>query len=144
MAIYVLGFLIVQVVLILVIYVIFLIARYEDSVVTNGDAYGFMIGESKREVYRNAYGKISSLNSGHTKLFIREEVDIDAASKYALKPQANFMVETSLNVAGFESFSKKNKWKIYFNASYYNFIEFEFRDDKLTRIYRHRKDFELP
>lgn len=141
---YIFGFLFLQLILMFSIYVIFLFVQYEDSVITSGEAYGFTIGDSKDEVYLNAYGKITSLGAGHTRLFIRREANLNSSHEYALKPETNFMVETKLYSEAFDSFSKNDQWKIYINASYFNFIELDFEDGELMRISRHRKGFELP
>lgn len=124
-------------------YPVYLWATYIDEVITEGDAYGFQIGESKREVYGKLSRELKSIVEHGESIFIEIKSTSDIEEYVATKKDHSVMIRPSFHGVGFSKFRMKNQWDFYVGGSYFNSLKLNFCDDKLCRIYRHRKYFEI-
>jgi hypothetical protein len=123
---------------------LYLWATYTDKTITSGSAYGFTIGDSKLQTYKNIPNARSHLNIGNSPIFISAKTDEHISSVIGTKPDYEIMVQTYLNDERLPVFVNENKWNFYFNGTYFDSLKLKFCDEKLCEIHRHRKKFELP
>ncbi|RWU11313.1 hypothetical protein EGC76_07180 [Pseudidiomarina gelatinasegens] len=116
---------------------------YIDTTVVKGSAYNFEIGSSKQEVYKSLPKALSQLK-GNGNIFIQIKSNESIAPYVATSPDFDVMVSPLFHEEGFGEFARKDTWEFYFRASFNNVLKLEFCDDKLCKIHRHRKNFELP
>lgn len=85
---------------------------------------------------------VATLLGGY--LFIRVEADNELAKRAGVLPGSTLLVQTRLDPSGWEYFQDLDTWTFYLNGSFSNSMRLTFEDDTLVKIYRHRKEFELP
>lgn len=111
-------------------YFVFLKATYIDKKVLSGEAYGFKIGDTQKETYRRTQSAFESQT-----VYILFPLD-----KNGYGPHKEFhFTEEEYNVL-----REREKWEFFFDRRFFDFLELTFENGKLTTIYRHRKNFELP
>ena len=104
---------------------------YIDETVTENDAYGFYIGESKSETFKRA----RDLYSGQKTSILHP------LNKYGGGPYK----QISFTDNEYGLLKDRNIWEIYFDdGGYSDVIKLTFDSNKLISIYRHRQHFELP
>ena len=113
-------------------YIFFLWATYIDDVVTSGNKYGFTIGSSKQQTYKN----IVAIKESYPNLIIYIPYGPHAGDNMTLHPIK----------ANFETARKHNHWELLLDGDgeFFNAIRLNHENNALTQIYRHRKYFELP
>ncbi len=112
------------------IYIGYLYFSYIDVEHNQGEAYGFTIGTSKKDVHQKALSIYAE-----KKVYILYPLD---GNNHGPHKKIVFSIDD------YQLLKNQDSWKIYFNKGYYNFIELKFEDQILVSIYRHRKNFELP
>lgn len=115
-----------------------------DETVISGQAYGFVIGDSKSETYIKARGSLAKLQGQATAIYIEIKSDANSARLLTAEPGYTLMIKALLHDVGYPAFESKNRWDFYIDGSYFNSLTLKFCDEKLCEIYRHRKYFELP
>lgn len=118
--------------------------RYLDEDTTSGEAHGLAIGDSKREVFGKMRAAFQSLGFSEENVFVEVKADEAMAFKLGISEGRHVMVKVDLESSGFLNLSGTDVWEFYNNGSYQDFIRLSFCGGYLCRIYRHRKDFELP
>ncbi len=111
-------------------YSIYCWSTYIDETITEGEAYGFNIGDTKLEVFARA--KNGYLNKT---VFILHPLD-----KNDFGPHKQMSFEDEY----FKLIEDRDKWTFYFDKRFFNFLKLTFEHEKLTGIHRHRKNFEMP
>lgn len=101
-----------------------------DKIVTDGEAYGFTIGDSKQDTYKKA--QIIFKDKKIFILYPLERGNFGPHKKISMTDSEFLMINTHEN------------WDFYFDEGFFDFIKLTFKDDKLVKIYRHRKRSELP
>ena len=132
------------VILLLLCYPLYLWATYIDKTVTEGEEFGFVIGETKEEVYSKAASRLAKLNNKPAYFFIEIESDEENSALFGALPGSRIMVQTLLGPSGYSYLESQDEWKFYFGGAYWNSISLRFCDNSLCEIYRHRQYFELP
>lgn len=122
----------------------YLWATYIDEVTTSGQAFGLVIGDSRRQTYEKLPGAFKVVSPKDPRIFMEVTSDSSIAHALAVGPGKHVMVQTYLDPVGFELLSSNNEWQFFVVGSYYDSLTLQFCDEKLCRIYRHRKRFELP
>lgn len=102
---------------------------YIDETIIDGEKYGFIINERKVMVYK--------------RIINNEDFNIKAIQIGTRS--ADFRV-ISIDELDFNLLKKYSTWLLLLDSkdSFLNTIRLDFADDKLKRIYRHRKFTELP
>ena len=102
-----------------------------DSV-TVGEAYGFQIGSSKKEVFDSMVG-------------INEEFDFHSVW-ISYQEGMNSLVDIiPVDDLSYESVHLRKQWQVTIGSrSLLNSIRFTFDDEHLIEIYRHRQAVEFP
>ena len=117
---------------------------YIDETITEGQGYGFVIGESKAEAYKKAPGALIRLEGENTSVYIEVKVDADSAELLATRADYPLMVPAKLDDVGYPLFELQDLWEFFIDGSYYNNLKLKFCDEMLCEIHRHRKNFEIP
>jgi hypothetical protein len=125
------------------IYISYLWVTYIDETVSDGEAYGFQIGESKFDTYEKAGSVLSHIENSRG-LYIQVKVTKESEELLATRIDYSLLVQTRLHDVGFGRFSELDRWEFYFDGSFFNSITLKFCENKLCEIHRHRKYFELP
>ena len=125
-------------------YPFYLWFTYIDESVTVGSAYGFQIGDKKKDVYESLPLKLNNLKEADESIFIQIKVTDEIATTLATRTGFDVMIEPLFHDVGYTVFSSQNTWYFYINGSFFNSLKLEFCEEKLCKIYRHRKYFELP
>ena len=113
-----------------VIYVLFLYITYVDKEITTGKYLGYDINMSKEMAY---------------KAVISESRTTDIFVMYPLNENGiGTLVKFDKNIITYEYIKELDQWSLYLQDNYHNVIKLNFSEDKLIRIYRHRKYFEFP
>ncbi len=119
-------------ILVIAAYVFFLWATYIDDTVTSGSKYGFTIGSSKQQMYKD----LSEVKNDHKelKLYI------------SYGPRAGDNATLPLTNDNFERALESDHWELLLDGEgeFFNVIRLKLEDKTLIQIYRHRKYFELP
>lgn len=120
-------------------YLLWLRATYIDDLVEAGGAYALVIGQGKDEVVSSLPDAISA--SGHrvedSYVVLPAVSGADgAAVPLGMTPISSGAVAASLR--------EQDQWDIYFNESYNDLLRLTFCEGRLCKIYRHRKNFDLP
>src|SRR5690625_4729628 len=136
-------FVILQVLVFLLVGLFYFWLGYEDELVTEGEALGFRIGQTKERVYDSAFRSLSALSGGRTEIFIPVKVSGDMSSAIGVKQDFEVLAQTYLHDIGFADFRNRDTWTFYLNASRLNVVKLSFCGDKLCEIYRHKKVLEL-
>jgi len=131
-------------IIVLVAAVAYLISQFDRADVTEGTYLGLAIGDSKQASYEKVSGALRELNSSDPRVFIEIEVDQAASQVIGMDVGRHAMVQSSLAPSAFERFEGADQWKFYVSASYMNSLTLEFCDERLCRISRMKKPFELP
>ncbi len=118
--------------------------KYEDEVTASGESLGFVIGESKEDVYSKVFANLAALSGKREEIFISIEVDSNLSPKVGVDEGFQVLMQTYMHPVGTKEFMEKDVWKFYLNASRFNVVKLTFCNDKLCEIYRHRKVFEIP
>ena len=112
------------------IYVFFLYVSYIDSEITTGKSYGYEINMSKEKAF---------------KVIVSESKTNDIFVMYPLNEnELGPLIQYDQDIMNYEYMKELDQWVLYFNDNYHNVIKLSFSDNKLIKIYRHRKYFELP
>lgn len=125
-------------------YILYLWATYIDEAVDSGQAYGFSIGDTKRETFKKLPIAFEQLGSDRQQIFIEVRAGDVEAKRLGVSPGRHVMVKPRLDAAGFDSISAHDQWAFYIGPSHRDFLRLSFCGENLCRIYRHRKYFELP
>lgn len=122
----------------------YLWSTYIDESVSEGSAYGFSIGQTKREAFGAASGALRQANPGDTRIFVQDKVSGETASALGVPDGFVLMHETLLHESSYESFSERDRWTFFFSASFRDTLSVKFCGDAICKIYRHRQHFEIP
>jgi hypothetical protein len=125
-------------------YPAYLWATYINNTVKSGSAYGFTIGDTKKETYQKLNTSLTEVAGKGEAVFIEIKSNAQLESFLATKSDFNVMVKPLFHDVGFPMFEGENVWNFYVGASYFNTLKLEFCDEQLCKIHRHRKYFELP
>ncbi len=101
----------------------YLILTYLDETITEGEKYGFEIGDTKAEVFE-----------GET-IYILHPLD---HQNFGPHKKISFNDDEYSFIAG------RGRWEFYFNEGFFDSIKLTFSVNQLKKIYKHRKKFELP
>jgi len=116
-------------------YCIFLVASFIDDEVSQGAAYGFVIGMSKQQVFDVAKELYKNQN-----VYLAER---DSASEEEIYISPYKKLTFTNN--DFLDLSLRTYWTLNFSKRFTNYLELYFdEDNNLVKILRHRKYFELP
>ncbi len=113
-------------------YVIYLWATYIDDSVTLGHKYGFSIGSSDEETYMDILGLTDQYPN--------------AVFYISYGPRAGDNDTVRISPESFKRALSSEHWQILLDGEgeFHNIIRLNIENSALTRIYRHRKYFELP
>ena len=114
------------------VYLLFLWLSYIDETINSGNKYGFTIGTTTQQIYKD----ISAAKVKHPELMLYISYGPRAGDNMTLPPtKANF--ETAL---------KSEFWELLLDGEgeFFNIIKLKVENNKLSRIHRHRKYFEIP
>lgn len=120
----------VSVALLVVIFFIVNACSYIDHLVEEGEAYGFSIGDSKKQSYQKAMQIFAD-----KKVFILYPL---GSNNFGPHKKFNFINSE------YKLIENRDVWKFYFDDGFFDFIKLTFSNDALISIYRHRKKHELP
>lgn len=124
------GLIILLIIAIAIIFVIYWNITYIDNTVTQGQVYGFKIGDSKEITYQKARkiyaGKVA---------YILYPLDSNSFG-----PHYKFNFSDN----DYQLIADRNQWEFLFNEKHQDFIKLSFENKSLISIYRHRQQFELP
>lgn len=109
-----------------------------DEKINTGEAYGFIIGSSKTEIYETLPTSFYSTNS-------KKDVALFDVELYVKNKKMPIIIKSKFNNEEFILFEDKSKWKL-FQDSFYFFdnLSLIFCDEKLCEIRRKRFYLELP
>ena len=113
----------------LLLYIGFLYFTYLDEKITTGSGYGFQIGSTKKEVFDQILNMYEN-DIERYRIYKNQEYE----NEFLFSPQKK----------DFVNLENYNEWKFYFDKIHWDFIFFEFQNDKLILIHRHRQFYELP
>jgi hypothetical protein len=117
---------------------------YLDESIVEGDAYGFVIGDSKYESYNKAKNSIGNIPIfGETEVFIYLNVDKKVAQAFDIELGRNRLIKVDFNDQEFKKIQVMDYWGFYFGESFNSSISLKFCDEKLCKIYRHRQYYEF-
>lgn len=119
-------------------------ATYIDHTVTTGDAYGFSIGDNKRQTYNKAPNALLKLTGHASPIYIEIRVTPEISTILATKPDYDVLTQSYLHDVGYVDFLPKDRWVFYIDGSYFNKLSLRFCENRLCEIHRHRKYFEGP
>jgi|GEM_PF-2811685 len=136
------GFLLIPV--LVVVWIFYLWVTYINSVVTEGESYGFSIGSSKYEIYINAPRILADQAKTPLMFFTSIEVTEDQAESLGEAAGTRLLVQTRFHPEGFDLYRDKDSWTFYLEGNFNNSISFEFCDELLCEIRRQRRYFDLP
>ncbi|MGH8085302.1 MAG: hypothetical protein ACREPV_08485 [Lysobacter sp.] len=125
-------------------YVAYLWGTYIDEVTDTGEAYGLVIGETKRQTFEKlptAFGRVGFKGQ---EVFTEIQADAVLAKSLDVTQGRRVMVRPNLSAEGFLDLSAEDRWTFYNEQNYQDFLRLSFCGEELCRIYRHRKHFELP
>ena len=113
-------------------YIGFIWATYIDDTITTGQKYGFIIGSTKLETYKN----VAQLIEKHPKLQIYISYGPRAGDNLIFTPTRD----------NYEIVQKHNQWSLLLDGDgeFFNVIKLKHENNNLYEIYRHRKYFEAP
>ena len=117
-------------IVIIILYLIYLRFTYIDKLVEQGEAYGFCIGDSKKDSYQKA----RQIFAGE-KVYILYPLD---SNNFGPHKEFYFFDNE------YQMIADRKIWTFYFNDGFFDFIKLSFNNDVLSSIHRHRKKFELP
>ena len=105
---------------------------YTDVTITQGQRYGFTIGQSKEDAFLAAKHKYQ----GSPFYFL------NPLSDGSWGPHAKL----TFSEGDYQAINVRNNWRLYFNDGDYSNVLILYFDDsgKLEKIYRHEQAFELP
>lgn len=104
---------------------------YIDDTITSGEGYGFIIGETKEQVFQKA-AKIYQ----NEKILFLYPVDEQG---FGLDKEIKFTSKE------YQLVNDRNEWEFIFATDYFSdVIILTFENNRLIRIYRHRQKYELP
>ena len=105
---------------------------YIDDTVVSGRDYGFTIGSTKQEAYKD----IIDVKKQFPKLMIYIDYGPRAGDNFTLEPTNDNFIQII----------KHEDWNLLLDGDgeFFNIIRLKFSKDKLNEIYRHRKYFEGP
>lgn len=124
-------------------YVFYLWATYIDRAVDAGQAYGLSIGDTKRETFGKLALAFEQIGDGQA-IFTEVQGDSAVAAELGVSPGRLVMVRPNLDASGFGVLSTRDQWTFYVGPTHRDLLRLSFCNEKLCRIYRHRKYFELP
>lgn len=111
-------------------YLVYQSVTYIDAQYTEGEAYGFKIGDSKNNVYQ-----VAGKEFNKEKVYILYPLD---KNNHGPHRQITFGSEE------FQLVKDRDIWTLYFNEGFFDFLKLKFENGALISIHRHRKKFELP
>lgn len=123
---------------------VYLWSTYINSVTTEGEAYGFSIGDSKEQTYAKVQRILPTLSTSTNAIFVETVVSDELSSLLGVNPGFTLLTQTLLHDIGFERLKDKDRWAFYFDASYFDELSLAFCNGRLCKISRQRKKFELP
>ena len=103
-----------------------------DKMVTEGNAYGFSIGMTKKQVFDVAKSQYEG-----KMIYMLNLVD-DKGVKNAAHVNLKFSEEQFLQI------ESRDMWEFYFKKTFRNMLRLTFENEELVSIYRHKKFTELP
>lgn len=117
--------------ILIVLYLAFLWLTYIDESIYEGSGYGFVVGESKQQVYER-------IRMQHEKRPYIVLMVIDSDGKPI------FLEPFEPSPENFTKIEQYDHWEFYlkFKTSNYDSITFWFHRNELERIHRHRKYFD--
>jgi hypothetical protein len=124
-------------------YVGYLWLTYIDKATTEGQAYGLSIGNSKQEVFAKLPSAFHEAGRPGTSVFVELVVNSNGSASSGQSGR-HVLTEVRPDTLSFDELSQSNVWRFYLSDSYSDSLALKFCSDKLCRIYRHRKKFELP
>jgi hypothetical protein len=124
-------------------YIFYLWATYIDRAVDSGQAYGLSIGDTKLKTFEKLPIAFEQIGSGQ-EIFTEVRADSAMAAKLGVSPGRHVMVQPRLDAFGSGALSAQDQWTFYVGRAHRDFLRLSFCNEKLCRIYRHRKYFELP
>lgn len=104
----------------------------EDKVIKSAEGYGFSIGMSKSEVF----GKSRQQYTGKSIYML------DLVNASGKKDKTH--VELVFSEQQYAEISNRDVWEFYFKKHFRNMLRLTFEEDRLVKIYRHKKLTELP
>ena len=111
-------------------YLLYLKLTYIHKEITNGEAYGFSIGDSKELAYQKAkqafQGKI---------IFIDYPIFMEDVGDLTL---------ITFSDKEYAYLKDRKNWRFYYNKTRLDILVLIFSNNKLTSIVRHRQKIELP
>lgn len=125
-------------------YAAYLWLTYIDEITDAGNAYGLVIGETKRQTFEKLPVAFRRVGFEDNEVFTVVQADITLAKSLDITQGRRVMVQPNLSIDGFLDLSAEDRWTFYNEKNYQDFLRLSFCDGELCRIYRHRKHFELP
>ncbi|HJR73057.1 MAG TPA: hypothetical protein VJ806_05395 [Luteimonas sp.] len=124
-------------------YIVYLWATYIDKAIDTGQAYGLSIGDTKQSTFKKLPLAFDHIGDGNG-IFVEVRADDATAAKLGIASGRHIMVPPRLDRSDFDTLSTSDQWIFYVSPSHRDFLRLSFCGEKLCRIYRHRKYFELP
>ncbi len=124
-------------------WVAYLYFTYIDLIVESGTSYEISIGMSKRQVYDRLEAALYAVEGGDGNAFIDSTAEYRSADQKH-DPAISGLVAFERNDNTFNFLVESNQWDFFLEKNYRDFLRLTFCDERLCKIYRHRKYFELP
>lgn len=108
----------------------FMWATYIDVLVESGSAYGFGIGDTKRQAYLKLQSEYSDQD-----MWMMHPVNEQGLGPF---------VSLGHGQPPYDSLVSRELWAVHFGKSHWNVLRLSFQGDRLVKIFRHRQYFEFP
>ncbi len=125
-------------------YIGYLWLTYIDKDVESGQAYGLIIGENKDQVLEKISATFDQIGFKSDQVFVEVAADAAMANELGIAENRHVMIHANPSDYGLSKGYAKDQWVFYNKKNHHDFLRLNFCDEKLCRIYRHRKNFELP
>ena len=125
-------------------YMGYLWLTYIDKDVESGRAYGLAIGQSKDQVLENLSVAFDRAGFISDQVFVEVPADAAMARTLGIVENRHVMIPVNQNDFDISKVYADDLWIFYSKKNHNDLLRLKFCDEKLCRIYRHRKNLELP
>lgn len=139
-----LGALAVAIFSVSVVAALFVFLQFQRVDVVNGDYHGLTIGDTKEVAFGKIGSVIGAISPNDSRIFFIVEVDEPLSHAIGMDVGRHAMVQSNLNPHAYEVLRDSDLWRFYIGASYLDSLTLQFCDERLCRVSRVRRPFELP
>lgn len=123
---------------------LFVFLQFQRVDVVDGDYHGLTIGDTKEVAFGKIGSAIEAISPNDSRVFFIVEVDEPLSRAIGMDVGRHSMVQSSLNRHAYEVLRDSDLWTFYIGASYLDSLALQFCDERLCRVSRVRRPFELP